>query len=223
MLVAAGARVEHGKRVFIPAIVVEETIRTAPYSVTIYNRQGQPAMLLEENNVYYGTGSDCPNLLDSVTGERRPFLYKDVEESIRLVDALPNIDFTMSNGLAADIDQDTQYQHKYALMLRNTTKPQVVTAGDKASLIDIVDMAACVAGGREALGAKNRSLCCTMSRLRRLCIPEKPWINCCLWPSMPCRSTIRRDDGRRDRPGDDCRSHCPGQCGNFNRIGAAPT
>lgn len=154
MLVAAGARVEQDKRVFIPSIVVEEAIRTAPYSVTIYNRQGQPAMLLEENNVYYGTGSDCPNLLDNETGERRPFLYKDVEESIRLVDALPNIDFTMSNGLAADIDQDTQYQHKYALMLRNTAKPQVVTAGDKASLADIIEMAAAVAGGREALTQK---------------------------------------------------------------------
>ena len=154
LLKNAGARVEDGKRVYIPGKLVEDAIRTAPANITIYDRNGEPAMQLEESNVYYGTGSDCPNLLDSVSGERRPFLYKDVEDSIRLVDALPNIDFTMSNGLAADINPAIQYQHKYALMIRNTTKPQVITAGDEQSLNDIVDIAACVIGGREVLSQK---------------------------------------------------------------------
>jgi len=81
-------------------------------------------------------------------------LYNDVEDSIRLVDALPNVDFTMSNGLAADVSPETQYQHKYALMIRNTAKPQVITAGDKKSLNEIVDIAACVLGSREAVSQK---------------------------------------------------------------------
>ena len=102
LLAGAGARVKDGKRVYIPGILVEECIRSAPSGMTIYNRNGDPAMLLEECNVYYGTGSDCPNLLDTDTGERHDFLFQDVVNSVRLVDALPYIDFTMSNGLAAE-------------------------------------------------------------------------------------------------------------------------
>jgi trimethylamine--corrinoid protein Co-methyltransferase len=150
----AGAHVRDDKRVFIPSGLVERAIRSAPSRVTIYDRNGKPSMFLEGRNVYYGTGSDCPYLLDSFTGDRREFLSGDVENAVRLVDALPNIDFTMSNGLAPDFPSDLQYQYKYAIMVRNSTKPQVITSADKASLNDIVDIAGAVVGGREELSRK---------------------------------------------------------------------
>jgi len=150
----AGARVKEGKRVFVPSGLVEWAIRRAPSRATIYDRNGQPAMFLEGRNVYYGTGSDCPNLLDSFTGERRPFLAKDVVDAIRLVDALPYVDFTMSMGLAPDLPDSRQYQQKYAVMIRNSVKPQVITAADRQTLNDIVDIAAAVVGGREELSRK---------------------------------------------------------------------
>ena len=154
LLHKAGAYVQDEKRVFVPSGLVEKAIRSAPSRVTIYDRNGRPSMFLEGRNVYYGTGSDCPNLLDSFTGERREFLSGDVENAVRLVDALPNIDFTMSNGLAPDFASELQYQYKYAIMIRNTTKPQVITAADKTSLNDIIDIAAAVVGGREELSRK---------------------------------------------------------------------
>jgi trimethylamine--corrinoid protein Co-methyltransferase len=154
LLHKAGARVKDDMRVYIPSGLVEWATRRAPSRVTIYDRNGNPCMYLEGTNVYYGTGSDCPNLLDSFSGERREFLSKDVRDAVRLVDALPNIDFTMSMGLAPDIASDRQYQHKYALMIRNSTKPQVITAADKKTLNDIVNIAAAVVGGREELSRK---------------------------------------------------------------------
>jgi len=154
LLHQAGAHVKDDRHVFIPGGLVESALDSAPSTVTIYNRNGQPAMILEGRNVYYGTGSDCPYLLDSFTGERRDFLSGDVAEAVRLVDALPNIDFTMSNGLAPDFPTDLQYQLKYALMIRNSTKPQVITAADMTALNDIADMAAAAVGGRDALSRK---------------------------------------------------------------------
>ncbi len=151
ILVKAGASVKDGVRVRIPAAMVEKAIRSAPSSVIIYDRDKNPSMHLEGRNVYYGTGSDCPHLLDSFTGERRDFLLKDVEDAVRLVDALPYIDFIMSMGLAPDVAAGVQYQHKYAAMLRNSIKPQVVTAEDRNSVNDITDMAAAAMGGREEL------------------------------------------------------------------------
>ena len=154
LLHKAGAHVQDDRRVFIPSGLVESAIRSAPSRVTIYDRNGKPAMYLEGRNVYYGTGSDCPYLLDSFSGERREFMSADVEDAVRLVDALPNIDFTMSNGLAPDFPAELQYQHKYAIMIRNSTKPQVITAADRISLNDIVDIAAAAVGGREELSRK---------------------------------------------------------------------
>lgn len=154
LLREAGALVGDGKRAYIPAGLIEWAIGSAPSQVTVYNRNGAPAMHLAGRNVYYGSGSDCPNLLDSDTGERRDFLSADVEDAVRLVDALPYIDFTMSMGLAPDIASERQYQSKYAIMLRNSVKPQVITAGDKNSLEDIIDMAAAAVGGRGQLQRK---------------------------------------------------------------------
>ena len=154
LLQTAGAYVKDDRRVLIPSGLVEWAIRSAPSRVTVYDRSGRPSMFLEGRNVYYGTGSDCPNLLDSFTGKRRAFRSGDVEDAVRLVDALPNIDFTMSMGLAPDLPNELQYQYKYAIMIRNSTKPQVITAADKISLNDIVNIAAAVVGGREELSRR---------------------------------------------------------------------
>lgn len=154
LLHTAGACIKDDRRAFIPGGLVEWAIGRAPSRVTIYDRNGKPFMFLEGRNVYYGTGSDCPYLRDSFTGERREFLSRDVEDAVRLVDALPNIDFTMSMGLAPDYPSELQYQHKYAIMIRNSTKPQVITAANKSCLEDIVDIAAAVTGGRPELSRK---------------------------------------------------------------------
>ena len=154
LLHQAGAHVKDDNHVLIPSGLVEAAIRSAPSRVTIYDRNGAVAMCLEGRNVYYGTGSDCPYLLDSFSGERREFLSADIEDAVRLVDALPNIDFTMSNGLAPDFPAELQYQYKYAIMIRNSTKPQVITAADKKCLNDIADIAAAAVGGLEELSRK---------------------------------------------------------------------
>jgi len=151
LLDQAGAELKDNHRVHIPGTLVEKTLAHVSPNVTLFDRIGNPCMSLEGSNVYFGTGSDCPNLLDSFTGDRRDFLYKDVEAAVRLVDALPNIDFTMSMGLASDIPAELQYQYKYAAMIRNTIKPQVITAADKTALNVIIDMAAAVVGDREKL------------------------------------------------------------------------
>ena len=154
LLQASGAYVKDGKRLYLPGGLVEKAIQSAPSRITIYDRNGNPAMFLEGRKVYYGTGSDCPNILDTFTGERREFLSADVEDAVKLVDALPFIDFVMSMGLAPDIPIEVQYQKKYATMIRNSTKPQVITAANKATLNDIVDIASAVVGGREELSRK---------------------------------------------------------------------
>jgi trimethylamine--corrinoid protein Co-methyltransferase len=151
LLKNAGADRLAGNRVCIPGGLIQWAIDRAPHRVTIYNRNGNPSMFLEGRNVYFGTGSDCPNLLDSFSGRLRPFAISDVADAVRLVDALPHIDFVMSMGLAAEVPERVQYQQKYALMLQHSIKPQVITAADLPCLQDITEMAAVAVGGPDAL------------------------------------------------------------------------
>ncbi|KKM10969.1 trimethylamine methyltransferase [Clostridiales bacterium PH28_bin88] len=154
MLKKAGGYVSGGNRVRIPAGLVEWAIRQAPSRTVLYNRDGEPAMWCEGYNVYFGVGSDCPYLLDHNTGERRPFATQDVANGMTLCDFLPHIDFVMSMGIISDVPKEVTYQHEFAVMIKNTKKPMVITAADGECLNDIIDMAAAVVGGRQALSSR---------------------------------------------------------------------
>lgn len=147
----AGAFISDGNLVKFPARLVEEAIASTPGRIVMCDRDGEPAMFLEGTKVWFGTGSDCLNLLDPDTGEHRRFTQSDLIDGYRLCDALPNIHFTMSIGIPADVDPSQAYDVQMALMLEHTTKPIVFVTDDRASCQRAIDMAAAVAGGHEAL------------------------------------------------------------------------
>jgi trimethylamine--corrinoid protein Co-methyltransferase len=151
MLREAGAFVSDGNLVRFPAWLVEDAVASTPGRIVMCDRDGEPAMFLEGTRVYFGTGSDCLNLLDPQTGEHRKFTQADIIDGYRLCDALPNIHFTMSIGLPADVDPALAYDIQMASMLEHTTKPVVFVTNDRDSCQRAIDMAAVVAGGYETL------------------------------------------------------------------------
>jgi trimethylamine--corrinoid protein Co-methyltransferase len=151
MLRAAGAFVHDGNLVKLPAALVEEALASAPGRIVLCDRDGDPAVWLEGTKVWFGTGSDCLNILDPETGEHRRFTQVDIVAGYRLCDALPNIHFVMSIGIPADVDTSIAYDVQMALMLQHTTKPIVFVTDNRASCQRAIDMAAAVAGSHEAL------------------------------------------------------------------------
>lgn len=146
LLRRAGADVEGERRVRIPSHLVEEALRLAPKGLSLYGRNGEAALHLEGHNTYFGTGSDTPHILDPLSDERRPAVKADVARMARLCDALPNIDFVMSMGLAGDVPKATSDRHHFEAMVSSTTKPIVFTAWGLDGLRDIHEMCALVAG-----------------------------------------------------------------------------
>ena len=104
-------------------------------------------MPLEANRVFFGTGSDTPNTIDLETRKRRPAQRKDVERIALLCDALPNMDFIMSMGVATDVPEHAPFVYEFADMMAGSSKPIVFTASDEADMADIYEMAAAVGGG----------------------------------------------------------------------------
>ena len=146
----AGCRVE-GERVRIPAHLVEWALRNVPPRVPLCDRNSNPAMFLEENNVYFGTGSDTPHVVDAFTGERRLAVLKDIENVSKIVDYCDDVSFVMCSGIASDVNKDISDLYHFEAMVSNTEKPIVFTAWSLENLKTIVEMAEVVAGGGDKL------------------------------------------------------------------------
>jgi len=151
LLRSAGASVDDGNRVRIPAGLVERALTTVPKRVSLYNRDGQAPLFLEEGNCYYGTGSDCLHIIDHRTGARRDPMLRDVVDGVTVCDALPNIDFVMSMVLPKDVPTMVSDRYQMEAMLDRTTKPIVFVTNEFSGCVDAVKMAEVVAGGAEAL------------------------------------------------------------------------
>jgi trimethylamine--corrinoid protein Co-methyltransferase len=155
----AGADVTDGNLVRIPSYLVEWALRTAPKTITLCSRDGSRAMHLEGHNVYYGPGSDCPNVIDLETGERRLARLADVRNGVRLCDALPNIDFIMSFCMAQDVPQEVSDRYQMREILLNSTKPSMFVTLSMEGARDAVEMARAVAGGADALRRRPITSC----------------------------------------------------------------
>ena len=159
LLKKAGASVSEGNRVRIPAGLVEKAFSTVPKRVALYNRHGQSPLFLEEGNCYYGAGSDCLNIIDHRTGERRKPVLQDVVEGITVCDALPHIDFVMSMFLPFDVNAMVSDRYQMEAMLNTTTKPIVYVTNEFSGCVDAVEMAEAVVGGAEALRQRPLAAC----------------------------------------------------------------
>ena len=169
VLERAGVRVDHDdslkllkeagclvkdRVVKIPGWMIDEAVRVAPSKINIYNREGRPAMSLESNRTYYGTGSDLPFHLDLESGIRRNSAKQDVVNAARVIDHLPNLDFAMSYGIPRDVQADRGDLHQFAALALNCAKPIIFTAFNEDNLKIIIDMAAAAAGSHEDLREK---------------------------------------------------------------------
>jgi trimethylamine--corrinoid protein Co-methyltransferase len=151
LLQKGGADVSDGNLVRIPSGLVEKAFSTAPQRVVLHNRYGEPVMPLEGNRCFYGPGSDCMNIIDHRTGERRKPTLRDVIEGTTVCDGLPTIDFVMSMVLPGDVDQATADVYQMEAMLAHTTKPIIAVSYELRGLVAAVEMAEAVMGGPDTL------------------------------------------------------------------------
>jgi trimethylamine---corrinoid protein Co-methyltransferase len=154
----AGAVTESDGKVCIPPRLVEWALSVAPKKIVLHDRNGNPTLFLEPGNVYFGPGSDCLNILDHRTGERRPALSRDMDEIMRVCDALPNIDFLMSAVLPSDVPVDRANHLQMLSMMVNSTKPIMFVTNEFDACTDIVHAAEAAAGGADA--HRRKPYCC---------------------------------------------------------------
>jgi len=149
LLKKAGCFVEEN-RVRIPEHLVKWALLTAPSHIMMYDRSGKPVMPIGDRISTFGTGSDCLNILDHGTGERRKASLQDVVDGIRVADALPHIDFIMSMFLPSDVPIAADVR-QMEMMLTHSSKPICFVTYEWGGTAEIIEMLEMIASGPEQL------------------------------------------------------------------------
>ena len=157
-LVKGGGKAD-GVRVRLPEYRVQWALDVAAKGMTLCDRNGKVAMRARGYNSYFGGGSDCLNILDHRTGERRRALLQDVKDAITMQDALPEVDFVMSAVLPSDVDQRIYDRYQMEVMLNYTTKPIVFVTPDFEGCVAAIEMCEAVAGGADAFQRSPFATC----------------------------------------------------------------
>ncbi|MDO4542155.1 MAG: trimethylamine methyltransferase family protein, partial [Bacillota bacterium] len=90
-------------RVRIPSAKVQKALADAPKRLTLCNRNGNRAMMLENGNIHYGPGFGNKKIVDINTEEIREATKADVVDIAMLCEAIDDIDFVMNNGTPGDV------------------------------------------------------------------------------------------------------------------------
>jgi trimethylamine--corrinoid protein Co-methyltransferase len=134
-----------------PALI-EAALKKAPPKYTLAARDPAQDLPLDGNHVHLGTDGCGVEVIDLYSGERRRSNLKDVGEIARVADYLEDIAFHWVAVSAQDRPPHTRGLHEIKAIWENSTKHvQTESIYSEAEALAAVEMAAAIAGGREAL------------------------------------------------------------------------
>ena len=112
-----------GKTVSFKENIVEESLKTTPHSIKMYDRSGDLAMNLEGDAIYFDPGSGALTILDPVTLEERNPVTKDLIRFAILTDALPNLAAQSTEMISTDVPTAMQDRYRLYIGLLFSKKP----------------------------------------------------------------------------------------------------
>jgi len=155
ILSEAGADVSNPQRVKIPSYLVEQALRTAPKTITLYTREGEPAMVLNgQTGCHFGGVAGGPEVLDPYTRNRRGDYIEDIDDTARVIDALPNIEWTMTTSTHPTVPGAVADKMSFLHMVLNTSKPLACSMNNVSSLKEMLRVCSMIAGGEKELKDK---------------------------------------------------------------------
>ena len=120
----AGADISNPDRVKIPSYLVEQALRTAPKTITLYTREGEPAIVLNGmTGSHFGGNAGGPGYLDPYTHQRRKCYVEDLADMARVVDALPNIEWIFTGSALPTVPAAISEKVSLLQTILNTSKP----------------------------------------------------------------------------------------------------
>ena len=167
-----------GQTVTFKENLVEESLKTTPHSIKVYDRSGDLAMNLEGDEIHFDPGSGALRILDPVTLEEREPVTKDLIRFATLTDALPNLAAQSTEMISFDVPEAMQDRYRLYIGLQFSKKPVVTGTFALESFEIMKDMLVAVRGSEESLREKPLAIfdCCPSPPLK--------------WSNLTCHDLI---------------------------------
>ncbi|MBN1146460.1 MAG: trimethylamine methyltransferase family protein [Anaerolineales bacterium] len=135
-----------------PGSLIEEALKHAPPAYPLAARSPEQDLPMDGNHVFLGTDGCGVEVLDIHSGERRRSRLQDVGEIARVADYLEEVAFHWVALSAQDCPPESRGLHELLSVWQNSTKHvQTESIYNEREARAAVEMAAAVAGGRQAL------------------------------------------------------------------------
>lgn len=152
LVTVAGAEPISGSaRIRFPESLIDASLRSAPREVLLASRDGRRDLRLPDGRSHVSTDGCGVNVWDLHSGVRRPSTRQDLADLTRVADALDEIDLEWPMVVAGDVPAETHELVELATTLENTSKHVQHEALSAHEARTMVEMAASLVGGEEAL------------------------------------------------------------------------
>ncbi len=170
LLKANGADVDDRTRIVkFPARLVEEALARKSTSITLAARDPKYDAKLDGNQSYITANGNGAVTIDFETGKRRPSTKKDVADTSRIIDYLPNVHIHWPMVSSMDQHPSTVHLHDLDASLNHTQKHVMYETG--VTLKDakaLTEMGYLAAGGEKEFRRRPITSClqCTFAPLQ---------------------------------------------------------
>jgi len=170
LLRANGADVDDRTRIAkFPAALVEDALAKKSPLVTLAGRDPKYDAVLDGSRSFITANGNGAVTVDFETGKRRPSTKKDVEETSRIIDYLPNVHIHWPMVSSMDQHPSTVHLHDLDASLNHTQKHVMYETG--VTLKDakaLTEMGYLAAGGEKEFRRRPRTSClqCTFAPLQ---------------------------------------------------------
>ena len=141
----------------IPGYIIEEALKRAPSSFTVYARNPKQNAHVSTRSLHYEPMIGRLNCYDYVTETTHRTTLEDVGHLVKICDALPNYHLLHSGAIMPQIGGvpvRATHVHGYLASVRNSSKVVKATSRERILAEDCLRMVAVVAGGEAELRKK---------------------------------------------------------------------
>lgn len=170
-------------RMLLPRSAVERALASAPSSLTLHDRDGAPAAVLEGDNVHFVPASSALRVLDRRTQQAREPGTRDFVEYVKLADGLKNISYLSTAFIPKDVPQELCDAWRLYLVLAHSKRPVVSGAFTAWGVPRMGELMAMFRDGRDDLVRRPMSIftCCPNTPLRWGEDPVTNVMDCADW------------------------------------------
>ncbi len=165
----AGAQVDEATQtVRLPEALVMQAVAKAPKSFRLYGPDGSFSVEIGKGETVFAALGTPTAILDLETGQHRPTTLEDLVHHIQLIDSCKNIHCSQMDVWANDLPMTTIHSEAIWAWANHSRKPFGMGCYAYRPTLDMMEMMAITAGGKQALQQKPRffGICSTVSPLQ---------------------------------------------------------